>query len=306
MIKLYAAPLQGFTEAPWRNAHHDIFGGIDAYYTPFVRVERGEFRNKELREIEQEENTVPHLIPQLIASRPAELEALVGLFMEKGYREANINMGCPFPLVTGQRKGAGILPYPSEVEALIQELVHYPEMKFSIKMRLGSSYDDEWKAVLPLLNKVNFQRIILHPRTGKQQYKGEANRQQFAAFYEACTHPLVYNGDLMTVDDIHRLECDFPYLEGIMLGRGLLGRPSLAKEYREGMTLSEEDLFAKVRELHGRLYRHYEGCLQGEAQLLNKMKTCWEYLLPDMEKKLRKSILKSTRIDKYLAAVAQV
>lgn len=306
MIKLYAAPLQGFTEAPWRNAHHDIFGGIDAYYTPFVRIERGEFRNKELREIEPTENTVPRLIPQLIASRPAELEALVGLFMEKGYREANINMGCPFPLVTGQRKGAGILPYPSEVETLVQELAHYPEMKFSVKMRLGSSYEDEWKAVLPLLNKVNLQRIILHPRTGKQQYKGEVNRQQFAAFYEACTHPLVYNGDLMTVDDIHSLECDYPYLEGVMLGRGLLGRPSLATEYREGVTLSEEDLLVKVRELHGRLYRHYEGYLQGEAQLLNKMKTCWEYLLPDMEKKLRKSILKSTRIDKYLAAVSQV
>lgn len=46
MMKLYASPLQGFTEAPWRNIHHELFGGIDAYYTPFVRVEKGEFRNK--------------------------------------------------------------------------------------------------------------------------------------------------------------------------------------------------------------------------------------------------------------------
>ena len=47
-MKLYAAPLQGFTEAPWRNLHQEVFGGIDAYYTPFVRMEKGEFRNKEL------------------------------------------------------------------------------------------------------------------------------------------------------------------------------------------------------------------------------------------------------------------
>lgn len=40
-MKLYASPLQGFTEAPWRNIHHELFGGIDAYYTPFVRVEKG-------------------------------------------------------------------------------------------------------------------------------------------------------------------------------------------------------------------------------------------------------------------------
>ena len=43
-MKLYAAPLQGFTEAPWRNLHQEVFGGIDAYYTPFVRMEKGEFR----------------------------------------------------------------------------------------------------------------------------------------------------------------------------------------------------------------------------------------------------------------------
>lgn len=45
-MKLYAAPLQGFTEAPWRNFHEEVFGGIDAYYTPFVRIERGGFRNR--------------------------------------------------------------------------------------------------------------------------------------------------------------------------------------------------------------------------------------------------------------------
>ena len=57
-MKLYASPLQGFTEAPWRNIHHELFGGIDAYYTPFVRVEKGEFRNKDIRDIEKENNKV--------------------------------------------------------------------------------------------------------------------------------------------------------------------------------------------------------------------------------------------------------
>ena len=99
-MKLYAAPLQGFTEAPWRNLHQEVFGGIDAYYTPFVRMEKGEFRNKDVREIASENNTVSRLIPQLIASTPAELERLAGLFIEKGYKEADINMGCPFPLMT--------------------------------------------------------------------------------------------------------------------------------------------------------------------------------------------------------------
>ena len=146
-MKLYAAPLQGFTEAPWRNLHQEVFGGIDAYYTPFVRMEKGEFRNKDVREIASENNTVSRLIPQLIASTPAELERLAGLFIEKGYKEADINMGCPFPLMTGKHKGSGILPYPAEVEALLKELVHYPELGFSVKMRLG------WAAVVAFVER---------------------------------------------------------------------------------------------------------------------------------------------------------
>lgn len=166
-MKLYAAPLQGFTEAPWRNLHQEVFGGIDAYYTPFVRMEKGEFRNKDVREIASGNNTVSRLIPQLIASTPAELERLAGLFIEKGYKEADINMGCPFPLMTGKHKGSGILPYPAEVEALLKELVHYPELGFSVKMRLGWECADEWRPLLPLLNAAPLRRIVLHPRIGK-------------------------------------------------------------------------------------------------------------------------------------------
>ena len=50
-MKIYAAPLQGFTEAAWRNAHEGVFGGVDAYYSPFVRLEKGEIRNKDRKEV---------------------------------------------------------------------------------------------------------------------------------------------------------------------------------------------------------------------------------------------------------------
>ena len=56
---IYAAPLQGFTEVAWRNAHAQCLGGVDAYYTPFVRLEKGEIRNKDRRDVSPEENTVP-------------------------------------------------------------------------------------------------------------------------------------------------------------------------------------------------------------------------------------------------------
>ncbi len=305
-MKQYVAPLQGFTEAPWRNAHHEIFGGADAYYTPFVRLEHGEFRSKDVRDVSPENNAVPHLVPQLIASKPDELARLAELFCSMGYRKADINLGCPFPLMTGKHKGSGILPHPDEVRALLDELPHHPDVKFSIKMRLGLENVDEWRALLPMLNAAPLERIVLHPRIGRQQYKGTPDREAFASFYEACAHPLVYNGDVQSVEDAYQLMSDFPRLEGIMLGRGLLARPSLAVEIKESRAWSDEELYNKVLVLHNRLLQHYEGCLQGEAQLLSKLKPYWEYLLPDMDKKVRKAIKKAVRMDKYLAAVRMV
>ena len=62
-IPVLAAPLQGVTDNVWRMAHHEVFGGVDAYYSPFMRVEHGEIRRKDLRDVDPERNTGITLIP---------------------------------------------------------------------------------------------------------------------------------------------------------------------------------------------------------------------------------------------------
>lgn len=142
-LPIHFAPLQGYTEAFYRNAHAKYFGGVDTYYTPFVRLERGDPRRRDVRGIEPEENKVPHLIPQLIASSAEKAEVILSLFIEKGYREADINLGCPFPLLARRHNGSGILPYPEEVKALLSIVTRYPQISFSVKMRLGWEQPDE-------------------------------------------------------------------------------------------------------------------------------------------------------------------
>ena len=231
---IYAAPLQGFTEAAWRNAHAQCFGGVEAYYTPFVRLEKGVIRNKDKRDVSPVENMVPRLIPQVIASEPEELRQLTDFLAELGYRELDVNMGCPFPLIVRRGKGAGILSSPEKVEALLETMKVFPEIRFSVKMRLGGQDAEEWKVLVPLLNRSWVTQVTLHPRIGKQQYKGTVDREAFRAFYEACERPLVYNGDLLTVADIREVLEAFPRLKGVMLGRGLLANPALALAFREG------------------------------------------------------------------------
>ncbi len=303
MIKIYSAPLQGYTDAAWRNAHETIFGGVDAYFSPFVRIERGEFRNKDIKDIEPLNNKVMHFVPQIIASEEDELRRLTDLVIEKGYNEIDINMGCPFPLITRKYKGCGILPYPDKVRAIMNVMQDYKGIEFSVKMRLGLEDKDEWKNILPILNDTHLKSVTLHPRIGRQQYKGDVDMDSFASFYDECKLPLIYNGDIKKIDDIEKISKEFPLLDGIMIGRGLLANPSLAYEYKNGINMPDKELYNKIIEMHSFLFDYYSNTLQGESQILNKMKTFWEYLLPDMDKKIHKAIKKSSSLNKYLTEI---
>ena len=50
-LPIHFAPLQGYTEAIYRNAHATVFGGVETYYTPFVRLENETFRSSDIRYI---------------------------------------------------------------------------------------------------------------------------------------------------------------------------------------------------------------------------------------------------------------
>lgn len=302
--KIFAAPLQGYTETAWRNAHHNTFGGIDAYYTPFVRLEKGEIRNKDRRETQPESDTTGCLIPQILASEPEEFRRLTDYLVALDYRAIDINWGCPFPPVALKDKGSGILPHPDKIEALVNEMRNYAEIRFTAKMRLGWQSANEWQQLLPILNDSPLQHITLHPRIGKQQYKGTVNLDMFQQFYDECRLPLVYNGDLCTLEDIHQLHVRFPKLKGIMLGRGLLANPALALEYRNGQAMDNRELLNRTADMLRQIRDQYSKTIEGgDAQLLQKLKTAWKYLLPDLDKKLRKAILKAPTLTAYDTAV---
>lgn len=170
-------------------------------------------------------------------------------------------------------------------------------------MRLGWEEKSEWKSLIEIINNAPLSHVTMHPRLGIEQYKKPVDIDAFAEFYNACKHPVVYNGDLLTLQDIQRVENEFPKLKGIMLGRGLLANPALGVEYSSGKAMANKDCAALVRKMHDRMHDVMSQRLQGNTQYLNKLKPYWEYLLPDMLKRDKKAILKATTIDKYMQAV---
>lgn len=304
--ELHFAPLQGYTDPIFRNAFAKYFGGVDAYYTPFIRVERGDIRYRDLRDIKPDLNTVDILIPQILPGSPEEFRLLTSAVQEKGYKAIDINLGCSFPLIAGKRKGAGMLPYPDRVKEVLETLNEFPDIRFSVKMRLGWLDAGECLNLSDILNDLRLDHITIHTRTGKQQYKGETDPEAFARFYELCRHPLFYNGDLHTREEIEIILKKFPQLRGVSLGRGLLSSPLLGKEFKENETFSDETRMSLYFAFHQELFKAYAEVLQGDSQLLTKMRSLWEYFLPETDHKLLKKIKKANKVNAYHEAVKNI
>lgn len=306
MLPIHFAPLQGHTDDVYRRTHHAFVGGITRYYTPFVRVEAGDIRSKDRRDIDPKNNANTPVTPQIIFRNCKELEYLIGEIEPLGYQLIDLNMGCPFPLQAKHGRGSGLLAHTNIVAETTEVIKTHSHLSFSVKMRLGWEDPEEWMSVLDLLNDTPLAHITLHPRTGIQQYKGSIDYKAFERFYEACRHPLIYNGDLTTPAQLHEMEERYPRLVGLMLGRGLLARPTLAAEYAEGREWSHEEHIRALRTLHAKLMEQYAQIVKGDAQLHSKMRPYWEYTEPLIGHKPYKKIMKSGNLRNYMNAIEEL
>ena len=305
-LPIHFAPLQGYTDDVYRRIHHELIGGITTYYTPFVRMEGGGVRSKDMRDIRPEFNEGVPVVPQIIVKSMKEFEYLVGIIEEKGYQEIDINMGCPFSMQAKHGRGSGLLAHTDIIEEIAKAISEKNNLSFSVKMRLGWESKEEWKPVIEILNNIPLRQITMHPRIGTQQYKGTTDMEAFRECYNNCKHPLIYNGDITSLEDIHKIETEFPNLAGIMIGRGLLARPSLAAEYASGKEIPWSERRNQLHTMHNRLMAHYETTANSEVQVHNRMRLFWEYMEAEIGKKTYKKIMKAGNLKNYMAAVREV
>ena len=305
-IPIHFAPLQGYTDDVYRRIHHELMGGIQTYYTPFLSMEGGGVRSKDMRDIRPEFNEGVPVVPQIIVKSMKEFDFLTGIVEEKGYTRVDINMGCPFPLQAKHGRGSGLLAHVDIIEEMAKAIAAKSQLKFSVKMRLGWENANEWRPVLDILNSTPLEQITLHPRIGTQQYKGSVSMEAFEEFYKLCKHPLIYNGDVTSVDDIRKLEEMYPKLAGVMIGRGLLARPSLALEYASGVELSWEKRRSLLLDFHDRMKAHYETTANSETQVHSRLRLFWEYMEEELGRKAYKKIMKAGNLKNYLSAVREI
>lgn len=306
-MNIYFAPLQGYTDAAYRRFHDEVYDGcIDAYYTPFMRVEKGKVRVKDLRDINYQYNIQEKIIPQIIVKNIDEFRILVPSIVNEGYREIDLNVGCPFPLQVNKGRGAGLILNRDSAFEIFKEISTLKDVVFSLKMRLGVTENNQWKLLREVINDTPFKHVTLHPRCAKQQYKGCLDIDSFSIFCEEINHDIIYNGDVTEIEQIDLITHKFPQIHGIMIGRGLMARPSMACEYKHKIRLTHKQQLEKFIQLHNKLFQFYSSNLNGETHLLIKMKSFWDYSESLLGHKHYKSIKKATSMSKYINAISEL
>ena len=308
-LKLYQAPLQGFTDFTFRNTFFAVFGGIDKYFIPYLSYGKGrEIKKSSVREVFPESNNALPVVPQVLFSDEQELLDLVAILVEYGYEEINLNLGCPYPMATNKGRGAAWLEKPEELNRTLSQLYKQGySVNFSVKMRAGLTNDQDFCETLGVLNQFPLTEIIFHPRTASQMYSGKANPQLFAEACSLVKHPLVYNGDLFSEANFQELKTILPEQNAFMLGRGLLMDPSFPLRLK-GETWEPKALRKKMKEFHDQLLDAYSARLQGNGHILIKMNQFWSYFSESFENphKAMKLVKKSSNLLKYNAAVVEI
>ena len=201
MTNLLLAPLRGVTVRCFREtfAAELESAGFTEVVTPFISAMPGvaPFKDRELRGGPTLTGARLKVTPQFIGKDPAALRSCLEAVREAGFDTADLNCGCPFPMVRGKGRGSGLLRTPDVLRRMLETgCAAMGPGKFSIKARLGVERGDELLALMPLINEFPLRFLTVHGRVARQMYEGECDRESVMNVVAAAKVPVVLNGDL--------------------------------------------------------------------------------------------------------------
>lgn len=304
-MRYYFAPMEGVTGAVYRRTHHEYFPGIDKYFMPFITPTTTErFTPRQKRDIAPEVNAGVPAVPQLLTKSAADCIWAANALADMGYAEVNLNLGCPSGTVTAKGKGAGFLSDPDALDRFLDAVFSATHARISIKTRLGMHDPAEFDRLLEIYNRYPIAELTIHPRVRQDFYKGTVREANFASALPHCRMPVCYNGDVVTEADAQAVAARYPDLPAVMIGRGLIGDPSLVTRLRGGPRADRDAL----RAFHDALYTRYCEAF-GDARIaMLRMKEIWFYHLNLFEnsEKHGKQLRKATTPHAYEDAATAV
>ncbi len=306
---LLSSPLQGFTDFRFRNAFQHYFGGIDTFYSPYIRL-NGKFKIKQSyqNDLLSKNNTTLEVIPQIITNDAEEFLFVAKYVKSLGYKELNWNLGCPYPMVAKSGMGSGLICKPDKINTILDRAHSETDILVSMKMRMGYDNAEEILNVFPTLDRYPLKNVAIHARIGKQLYKGPVDLDAFERCISSTKHKLYYNGDITSVATFKNIQERFSSLDHFMIGRGLIADPFLPQMIKNDTTVYPEKRWDIFEAFHNTIYTQYDDYLSGPTPIKMKMLGFWEFFSQSCTdpKKTYKAIKKATNPFKYKQAVLAI
>ncbi len=284
-MRIILAPMEGLVDAPIRETLTKV-GGIDRCVTEFIRVTHGMLPPRifykfapELHNGALTQAGVPVAV-QLLGSDPHMMASHGVKAAELGATQVDINFGCPAKTVNKHKGGCVLMREPElmyEITAAVRQAVP-ADVLVTAKMRLG--YDDRSMGVAcaQALEAAGAGEIVIHARSKTDGYKPPAYWEEIARAREAVKAKVIANGDIFTVADYWRCR-EVSGCDDVMIGRGLVARPDLARQIRASQCGESVELMAWPEALA--LVQEYGYALQGwleDKYVTGRIKQWMNYL----------------------------
>lgn len=233
------APMEDVTDIAFRLMCKRF--GADMVYTEFVSADaliRNVSKTQQKLNVSDEERPVAI---QIYGKEVGPMVEAAQICEEAHPDVLDINFGCPVKKVAGKGAGAGMLRNIPLMLEITREVVKAVKLPVTVKTRLG--WDADHRIIVELaeqLQDCGIAALSIHGRTRAQMYTGEADWTLIREVKQnpRMTIPIIGNGDVLTAEDCRR-RFDETGVDGVMIGRGSIGRPWIFREVKHYLTTGE-------------------------------------------------------------------